>query len=70
MIRTAVFALLVGSVSVLIASPALADDNCQRLEELARQYAGVELTPYQKGLKVELVHWYSQNCRGRRTAQN
>jgi hypothetical protein len=70
MFRTMVFALAVASASALTATPTLANDNCQRLEALAQQYAGVELTSYQRGLKAELAHWYNQNCRNRRTAQN
>ena len=41
---------------------AVADDNCQRLEALDRQYAGVTLTSDQKVLKRKLVSWYKKNC--------
>jgi hypothetical protein len=38
------------------------------LENLARQYAGVELTSPQKQLKRKLVAWYYKNCGERRAA--
>jgi hypothetical protein len=47
---------------------ALADDRCRQLEDLNRQYAGVQLTSYQKDLKRQLVAWYNTNCRGNRRA--
>jgi hypothetical protein len=37
-------------------------ENCQRLEALANQYAGVELTSDQKQLKRKMVSWYSTHC--------
>jgi hypothetical protein len=46
---------------------ALADERCQQLEALNRQYAGVTLTSYQKDLKRQMVAWYRQNCRTQRT---
>jgi hypothetical protein len=50
---------------------AAAQDNCQRLEALDRQYRGVALTPDQKVLKRRLVAWYRQNCghRSRRASR-
>lgn len=39
--------------------------NCRRLEDLARQYAGVQLTSQQQQLKRRLVAWYNSNCRTR-----
>jgi hypothetical protein len=39
--------------------------NCRRLEDLARQYAGVRLTSDQQQLKRRLVAWYNSNCRTR-----
>jgi hypothetical protein len=54
--------LLVGAVK-----HASADDNCQQLETLSRQYAGVTLTVDQEKLKRRLVVWYEKNCRERRT---
>ena len=44
---------------------ALANEhNCRRLENLAREYAGVQLTKPQQLLKRRLVAWYNSNCRG------
>jgi hypothetical protein len=37
-------------------------ENCQRLEVLATQYSGVELTGEQKQLKRKMVAWYSGHC--------
>jgi len=45
---------------------ALADERCQQLEALNRQYAGVTLTSTQQQLKRQLVAWYRQNCHSRR----
>jgi hypothetical protein len=50
------------------ANHASANDNCQHLEALSRQYAGVTLTVDQEKLKRRLVVWYEKNCRERRTA--
>ena len=55
--------LLVGAVK-----HAPANDNCQRLEALSRQYAGAALTGDQETLKRRLVIWHETNCRERRTA--
>jgi hypothetical protein len=65
--------LTVSVAAFLLAIPrqSFANDNCQRLETLAQQYAGVELTAYQKQIKAKMVVWYGRNCRGgRRTAEN
>lgn len=45
------------------------ESNCRRLEDLARQYAGVQLTSEQKQLKRKLVGWYNGNCRRTRSAR-
>jgi hypothetical protein len=45
---------------------ALADDRCQQLEALNRQYMGVSLTTAQQQIKRQLVSWYRQNCTSRR----
>jgi glutaredoxin-related protein len=37
-------------------------ERCERLEALASQYAGVELTSTQKELKRKMVSWYSTHC--------
>jgi hypothetical protein len=55
------------SVSVgLVSSRSLADERCQQLEALRAQYAGVELTFYQKQIKRKLVAWYREHCGDRR----
>jgi hypothetical protein len=46
----------------------LADERCQQLEALHAQYAGIELTSYQKVLKRKLVAWYHEHCGGRHVA--
>ena len=48
---------------------ALSNEKCQQLEDLSRQYAGVELTSAQKQLKRKLMAWYHKNCGERRTAE-
>jgi len=60
------------SAGLLIAATpntAFSDENCQRLEALAIQYAGVRLSSEQKQLKRSLVDWYETNC-GRRRGSN
>jgi hypothetical protein len=42
--------------------------NCRRLEDLARQYAGIQLTNSQQQLKRRLVSWYNGNCKRARRA--
>jgi hypothetical protein len=37
-------------------------ENCQQLEALATQYAGVALTDEQKQFKRKMVAWYSIHC--------
>jgi hypothetical protein len=65
--RTALTGLVsVGIFLAFSASQSFADERCKRLEELNRQYAGVQLTSTQKQLKKKLVSWYMQNCRTRR----
>ena len=44
---------------------ARADERCDQLMRLHRQYAGVELTSEQQHMKVQLVAWYKANCRKR-----
>ena len=66
-------AMLMSAVAFVMATSgttALGNDhNCRRLEELARQYAGVQLTSQQQHLKRRLVSWYNGNCRRTRSAQ-
>lgn len=62
-------AIVVIATSFLIAMSGTAalsnESNCRRLEDLARQYAGVQLTSEQKQLKRRLVAWYNDNCNKR-----
>jgi hypothetical protein len=55
-------AVSVGIWVPLISTHSLADERCNQLEALRAKYAGVQLTPGQKALKVKLVAWYSGNC--------
>ena len=45
------------------------ESNCRYLEDLARQYAGVQLTSHQQQIKRKLVAWYNENCRRTRSAR-
>ena len=47
---------------------AWSNENCRRLEDLARQYAGVQLTSTQKQMKQKMVAWYNKNCGRTRSA--
>jgi hypothetical protein len=52
-------------VGVILASSSIAGlsaENCQQLEALATQYAGVALTGDQKQVKRKMVAWYSAHC--------
>ncbi len=60
--RQALAALSAGLILALSSNAALSSENCQRLEALANQYAGVELTSAQKQLKRKMVAWYATNC--------
>ena len=55
-------ALSAGLILAFSCNAALSAENCQRLEALANQYAGVELTSDQKQLKRKMVSWYSTHC--------
>jgi len=55
-------AALCGGLLVLSSSAAFSSDNCRRLEALAQEYAGVQLTSEQKQVKRQMVAWYSTNC--------
>jgi hypothetical protein len=46
----------------LNSNAAVSTENCQQLEALAAQYAGVELSSDQKQLKRQMVAWYSTHC--------
>ena len=66
--RSSVHALCAGFFISAVSTAAVADQRCQQLEELHRQYAGVQLTSSQQKLKVRLVAWYQQNCARTRRA--
>lgn len=68
--RTTVAVMAAGLLITMSATGALSNEgNCRRLEDLARQYAGVRLTTDQQQLKRKLVAWYNENCRSARTRQ-
>ena len=61
--------VLLAVILIFDGTPAFAaDDNCGRLEALAKEYAGVKLSVDQQALKRRLVAWYESNCRERRAA--
>jgi len=55
-------ALSAGLILALSSNVASSAQNCERLEALAVQYAGVELTRGQKQLKQRMIIWYSTHC--------
>ena len=68
--RSVVLVTAAGWLVAMGGTPALSNqDNCRRLEDLARQYAGVQLTGEQQQLKRKLVAWYNENCKRSRNAQ-
>ena len=69
--RRYVLAILsTAAVVYSLSSAALADERCEQLVRLHRQYAGVELTSDQQNLKAQLVAWYKANCLRARHAVN
>lgn len=60
------YSLAIGALSLgvmLLGSPlSFADERCKQLDTLRLKYAGAELTPDQKVLKVKLTAWYLANC--------
>jgi len=61
--------LLVGAgLFFAVSGAAKADDRCQQLEALHRQYAGVALSAEQQRIKRQLVAWYNKNCKQRRAS--
>jgi hypothetical protein len=62
MIKSSFSAVLAISLGVLVATPSSADERCKQFDTLRAKYAGVQLTPGQKALKVKLVAWYGANC--------
>jgi hypothetical protein len=70
LIRSLVLVVAVSALTAMGGTGALSNEsNCRRLEDLARQYAGVQLTSYQQNLKRKMVAWYKDNCRPTRSAQ-
>jgi len=67
-VRPLSIVVTVGLLHASSGSSALGNDNCRRLENLARQYAGVKLTSDQQKLKRRLVSWYNVNCKRTRSA--
>jgi hypothetical protein len=67
-VRLSSIVITAGLLHAASGSGALGSDNCRRLEDLSRQYAGVQLTSDQQKLKRRLVSWYNVNCRRTRSA--
>jgi hypothetical protein len=68
--RSAILFIAAALLTATSGSNALSSEsNCRRLEELARQYAGLQLTSEQKQLKRRLVAWYNDNCKRTRSIQ-
>jgi hypothetical protein len=67
------FVTLIIAASLLTAMSGRAarsnESNCRQLEDLARQYAGVQLTSQQQQIKRRLVAWYNENCKRTRNVQ-
>lgn len=55
-------ALSAGLILAFSSTAGLSAENCQQLEALATQYAGVTLTGEQKQLKRKMVAWYATHC--------
>jgi hypothetical protein len=55
-------ALSAGLILAFAWNATLSAQNCERLEAIASQYAGVELTSAQSQLKRKMVTWYSTHC--------
>ena len=60
--------LFAGLVLASVPTVAFADERCEQLVALNRQYAGVTLTAEQQVLKRKLVSWYQANCGNARSA--
>jgi hypothetical protein len=70
LLRSLILAVAIGTLTAMSGTAALSNEsNCRQLEDLARQYAGVQLTSYQQQLKRKMVAWYKENCRPTRSAQ-
>jgi hypothetical protein len=71
LVRPFILAVVASTLTAMSGTSALSNEsNCRRLEDLARQYAGVQLTSYQQQLKRKMVAYYKDNCnRPTRSAQ-
>jgi hypothetical protein len=68
--RSVILGISIGLIIAMSGTSALSNEsNCRRLEELSRQYAGVQLTSAQQQIKRRLVTWYNGNCKRTRSAQ-
>ncbi|MPZ37792.1 MAG: hypothetical protein GEU95_06965 [Rhizobiales bacterium] len=70
LVRSVTSSIVAGLLIAMSGTSALShDNNCRRLEDLARQYAGVQLTSQQRQIKRRLVGWYNDNCKRARSVQ-
>lgn len=70
LVRSITSSIVAGLLTAMSGTGALSNEsNCRRLENLARQYAGVQLTSQQQQIKRRLVAWYSDNCKRGRSVQ-
>jgi glutaredoxin-related protein len=60
--RPSLAALSAGLILAFASHAASSAESCERLEALANQYAGVELTSTQKQFKRKMMVWYATNC--------
>ena len=68
--RPAILVIAAGLFVATSGTAALSNEgNCRQLEDLARQYAGVQLTSQQQQIKRRLVAWYNDNCKRTRNVQ-
>jgi hypothetical protein len=63
LLRSSMLMIVAGMLVATSSTGALSNENCRRLEDLARQYAGVQLTSAQQRLKRKLTVWYNDNCK-------
>jgi hypothetical protein len=70
LVRPVIFVIAVSLLVAMSGTGALSNESkCRQLEDLARQYAGVQLTSQQQQIKRRLVAWYTDNCKRTRNAQ-
>jgi hypothetical protein len=68
-VRAFCLTAIIGLFTATSGSAAIGNENCRRLEDLSRQYAGVQLTSAQQQIKRRLVSWYNGNCRRMQSAE-